>query len=118
MGLRPQLATLDRCVANKLASVAYKRTSFTTAYGGTVSVLSVGGVVAELSLRARSLLSLGMGRNGYVPPTSSMQPGPQHDPDYVAPGSQEHLLGADNPSDLARNAFGHASALMACTYYT
>ena len=72
-----------------------------------------GVVVAELSLRARSLLSLGMGRNGYVPPSSSMQPGPQHDPDYVAPGSQEHLLGAGNPSDLARNAFGHASALMA-----
>ena len=32
--------------------------------------------------------------------------------DYVAPGSQEHLLGAGDPSDLTHNAFGHASALM------
>ena len=32
--------------------------------------------------------------------------------DYVAPGSQEHLLGAGDPADFIYNAFGHASALM------
>ena len=52
---------------------------------------SVEQAAAGLSILARSLLSLGMGRNGYVPPTSSSHPRRQHNPDYVAPRLQEHL---------------------------
>ena len=53
-----------------------------------------------------------MGANGYIPPTSDAARAQRGDPDHVAPGTQEHLLGAGDPADLMFNAFGHASALM------
>ena len=76
------------------------------------SVSSVQRAAAGLSNLARSLLSLGMGANGYIPPTSDAAREQRGDPDHVAPGTQEHLLGAGDPADLMFNAFGHASALM------
>ena len=76
------------------------------------AVASVERAAAGLSILARSLLSLGMGRNEYVPPTPDSNRRRRYNLDYVAPGSQEHLVGAGDPSDLTHNAFGHASALM------
>ena len=76
------------------------------------AVASVGRAVAGLSIMARSLLSLGMGINGYIPPTPDAERRSRSNLDYVAPGSQEHLLGAGDPLDFMYNAFGHASALM------
>ena len=38
------------------------------------------------------LLSLGMGANGYIAPTSDAERERRGDLDYVAPGTQEHLL--------------------------
>ena len=52
-----------------------------------------------------------MGINGYVPPTPDAERRRRHNLGYVAPGSQEHLLGAGDPTDIMYNAFGHASAL-------
>ena len=75
------------------------------------SVYSVQRAAAGLSALARSLLSLGMGANGYIPPTPDDERRRRGN-DYVAPGTQEHLLGAADPTDLVYNAFGHASALM------
>ena len=75
------------------------------------SVYSVQRAAAGLSALARSLLSLGMGANGYIPPTSDAERRRRGN-DYVAPGTQEHLLGAADPTDFMYNAFGHASALM------
>ena len=75
------------------------------------SVYSVQRAAAGLSALARSLLSLGMGANGYIPPTSDAERRRRGN-DYVAPGTQEHLLGAVDPTDFMYNAFGHASALM------
>ena len=72
---------------------------------------SVQRAAAGLSALARSLLSLGMGANGYIPPTPDAERRRRGN-DYVAPGTQEHLLGAADPTDFMYNAFGHASALM------
>ena len=61
---------------------------------------SVQRAAAGLSILARSLLSLGMGANGYIPPTPDAERRRRGNRDYVAPGTQEHLLGAGDPAEI------------------